>query len=337
MKALYYPSWGKLEVEDVPRPAPGDDELLVRVSHCGICGSELETFRSRSPRRMPPLIMGHEFCGWVENPGNSQNRWREGTPVIAHALVHCGQCSPCTRGDTNLCIYRQVFGIQRPGAFAEYIAVPERILLAWPVNLSAVNAIFAEPLANGVNAMRQGVAGRKSRIVVIGAGPLGLMCLYAAKQLHHSSVIIADRVPERLAVARTLGADLTVNVQEQNLDSEVRAYWNGKIGEHVIDAVGASETKRLSVDLTEPGGTSVWVGLHEDLIEFNSYPLTLHQKVICGTYSGSMNDFQIAVQLLKDQPFDTSWVSHFPLDQGHAAFNTMLQGEGSIKAILSLS
>jgi threonine dehydrogenase-like Zn-dependent dehydrogenase len=337
MKALNYPDWGTLEVEDVPLPTLGDGDVLVRVSHCGICGSELGTFRSRSPRRAPPLIMGHEFCGWVEDSGNARNHWPKGTPVIAHALVHCGTCSACRRGDTNLCSDRQVFGMQRPGAFAEFIAVPERILVHWPENLSAISAVFAEPLANGVNAMRQTILGRKSRVIIIGAGPIGLMCLYAAKRLHHASVIISDRVPERLAVARTLGADLTVNVLEHDLYSAVQDYWRGEFGEHVIDAVGASETKRLSVDLTEPGGTTVWVGLHEDQMQFNSYSLTLHQKTLCGTYSGSMSDLESAVRLLEEHSFDTSWISGFPLEQGFTAFKTMLHDESNVKAILQLS
>ncbi len=337
MKTLNYPHWGALEVKEIPRPVPRDREVLIRVSHCGICGSELDTFRSRSPRRTPPLIMGHEFCGWVEHAGNAESNWKKGMPVIAHAVVHCGSCSPCKRGDTNLCSDRRVFGMHRPGAFAEYVSVPEHVLVSWPEALSPVTAVFAEPLANGVNAMRQNPTGRKSRVVIIGAGPIGLMCLYAAKRLYDASVIISDLVPERLAVARTLGADLTVNVHERDINSEVRDHWKGELGEHVIDAVGTSETKSASVDLIEAGGTAVWVGLHEDRIQFDTYPLTLHQKTICGTYSGSMSDLNTAVQILENHPFDTSWVSCSPLELGGNTFEAVLRDSSNVKAILRLS
>jgi threonine dehydrogenase-like Zn-dependent dehydrogenase len=338
MRALYYPEWGKLKVEDVPLPILQDGEVLVRVSNCGICGSELDTFRARSPRRMPPLIMGHEFCGWVEDAHNTRERWTRDQGVIAHALVHCGRCSACLRGDTNLCEYRQVFGMQRPGAFAEFVAVPERVLLPWPENLSGLTAVFAEPLANGVNAMRQGFSGRKSRVLVIGAGPIGLMCVFAARQIYGSEVIVADRIPKRVRAARRLGAVLAINVLEESFVDAVRKQWGGQGAEHVIDAVGSSETKNLSVNLAEPGGTIVWIGLHEDRIDLQSYGLTLHQKSVVGTYSGSMADLESAVQLLRAGKLDTSWATQFPVDQGGAAFQAMLRPEqGSIKAILQLN
>lgn len=338
MKALFYPDWGKLDIQEVARPVLQDGEVLIRVSRCGICGSELDTFRTRSPRRQPPLIMGHEFCGWVETTKNTQGAWPEGQPVIAHALVHCGRCSPCLRGDTNLCVDRQVFGIQRPGAFAEYIAVPERVLIPWRNDLAADTAVFAEPLANGINAMRQGSSGRRSRVVVIGAGPIGLMCLFAAKKIHQSDVIVADRIIERVDAARILGADMAVQVPGQSLAAAIHQHWNGAGAEYVIDAVGSSETKKFSVELAERAGTIVWVGMHDDIIQFNSYSLTLDQKTLAGTYSGSMRDLEQAIQLLSTEHLDTSWASRFSLDEGIAAFQAMLRPKkGSIKAILQLN
>jgi threonine dehydrogenase-like Zn-dependent dehydrogenase len=335
MKALYYPAWRKLEVRDVPMPSPVDGEVLVRVSNCGVCGSELETFRDANKRRTPPLIMGHEFCGQVEEVRGAHANGLNGRRVIAHALVHCGECSACLRGDTNLCVRRQVFGMHRPGAFAEYVAVPERVLIPWPEGLPATTAVFAEPLANGINAMRQGPIARRSRVVVIGAGPIGLMCLFAAKRVHQSSVVISDRIPERLDTARMLGADLTVNALQQNLASETRKYWGGEQAEFVIDAVGSAQTKLLSIDLVEPGGMVVWVGLHEDLIQLNSFALTVGQKCVSGSYSGSVNDLRHAVQLLAAGDFETSWATRYPLEQGAVGFRDMLQGKGNkIKAIL---
>jgi threonine dehydrogenase-like Zn-dependent dehydrogenase len=335
MKALYYPTWGKLEVRDVPLPSLIDGEVLVRVSNCGICGSELETFRDASKRRTPPLIMGHEFCGQVEEGHGAQAGRLKGRRVIGHSLVHCGECSACLRGDTNLCVRRQVLGMDRPGAFAEYVAVPERVLIPWPEDLPAATAVFTEPLANGINAMRQGPNARRSRVVVIGAGPLGLMCLFVAKRLYRSSVVISDRIPERLDAALVLGADLTVHASHQNLATETLKYWGGERAEFVIDAVGSSETKLLSLDLVEPGGMVVWVGLHEDRIELNSYALTLGQKCVSGIYSGSMDDLRQGAQLLAAGVFETGWATTYPLKEGETGFRDMLKGErNKIKAIL---
>lgn len=338
MKALYYPEWERLEVRELPRPILENGEVVVRVSACGICGSELETFRTLSRRRTPPLVMGHEFCGVIEESCSTKRDWKIGSRVVVHAVIHCGQCALCLRGDTNLCLQRKVFGLHRPGAFAEYVAVPEQVLVPWPDGMPETTAIFAEPLANGINVMRQGSAARKSRVVIIGAGPIGLMCLFAAKQLHQSTVVVADRISERLAVARALGADRVINVLEGDLSQAVSSCWAGAGAEFVVDAVGSSTTKRLSIELAEPGGAIVWAGLHEDLLHLNSYSLTLQQKSVSGTYSGSMTDLETAIDLLASRDFDTSWATSYPLREGETAFRSVLSSQGpNIKAILQLN
>ena len=337
MKALYYPEWGKLEIADIPQPQLSEGEVLLRVSSCGVCGSELETFRAYSPRRTPPLIMGHEFCGYIEEVRGSKSHWTEGQRVIAHALVHCGRCIPCLRGDTNLCVNRQIFGMHRPGAFAEYVAVPQHVLIPWPEDLPGTAAVLTEPLANGINAMRQSPSGRKSRVLVIGAGPIGLMCIFAAKQLYGSSVVASDLIPERLDAARIVGADKTVNAELEDLPYEVKKYWLGNAPELVIDAVGSARTKLLSLELVERGGGVVWVGLHEDTVQLNSYTLTLGQKSVSGSYSGSFDDLQQAALLLASGAMDTSWVTQYPLDTGEAGFRDMLFGKGDrIKAVFDI-
>lgn len=336
MKALFYPAWGQLEIKDVPMPVPGDGEVLLRVASSGICGSELETFKTASARRTPPLIMGHEFCGRVAVVHGKDAGRLEGQRVISHAVVHCGACAPCLRGDTNLCVGRQVFGMHRHGSFAEYVVVPERVLIPWPEGLPAEAAVLTEPLANGINAMRQGTKARKSRVIVIGAGPIGLMCLLAAKRLHQSSVVISDRLPERLEAARLLGADVAVSSPQQSLQTESGSYWGGESAEYVIDAVGSAETKALSLDLVEPGGMVVWVGLHEDLIDLKSYAVTLGQRAISGSYSGSIDDLRLAARILEGENLDTRWISHYSLDEGERAFRDLLRPDGKkIKAILN--
>lgn len=338
MKALYYPDWGKLEIADLPRPRLAKGEVLVRVSNCGVCGSELETFRSHSPRRAPPLVMGHEFCGYIEEAPGKKSSWSEGERVIAHAVVHCGACAACRRGDTNLCLSRQVFGMHRPGGFAEFVAVPQRVLIPWPEGLSATAAVLTEPLANGINAMRQAPTARKSRVFVIGAGPIGLMCVVAAKRLYGSSVIVSDLIPDRLLVAQLVGADKTISAASQNFAEEVREYWSGNAVEFVIDAVGSAATKRLSLDLVEPGGGVVWVGLHEDRMEISSYPLTLGQKTIAGSYSGSFDDLRQAAQLLSIAALDTSWISQYALEDAEVGFRDMLLGKADkIKAVVRMN
>ncbi len=338
MKALLYPWWDSMEIAELPKPVPGAGEVLVQVHSCGICGSELDSFRARSPRRAPPLVMGHEFCGVIAQRGPNVTKWKDGDRVISHALVHCGKCSPCQNGLTNLCSSRQVFGMHRAGAFAEFVSVPEQVLFDWPAVLTAAEATMAEPLANGVNVIQLDRSLSKERVIILGAGPIGLMCLVAARSLTKSSVIVSDLVDDRLGVARVLGATATFNPKQENAADVVKATWGSAMADYVIDAVGSVTTKRMSLDLVRPGGAVVWVGLHDDSIELSSHSITLQQKRILGTYSGSYNDVGKAISILTDKATDmSSWVKVFPLDHGVRAFRAMLRAEGDdIKGILAM-
>jgi len=337
MKALYYPEWGRLEIDDLPIPAPRADELLIRVTACGICGSELESFRNRSVRRKPPLIMGHEFCGEVVSAGDGVSGEWYGRRVIAHSVIHCGRCAVCRRGDTNLCSARELFGMHRPGAFAEFVCVPERVAVPWPDGLTPLHASFAEPLANGINAMRQGNSGRRARVAIIGAGPIGLMCALAAMRIFGSEVLIADLIPERLEAAKRLGVTHTVNSAQTELITEISTLWAEK-ATHVIDAVGSSRTKNLSLELTEPGGTVVWLGLQDSAISIESFAITLQQLTVSGSYAGTLNDLCAAVDLLVSTQPDLAWAKTYALDRGEVAFRDMLEARGNnIKGILQIS
>ncbi len=337
MKALYYPDWNRLEVVDIPQPTPRAGELLVKVAACGICGSELESFRNRNVRRKPPLVMGHEFCGEVVGCGEAVSREWLGRGILSHSVIHCGSCAACQRGDTNLCPSRELFGMHRQGAFAEFICVPERVALEWPAELSLAGAALAEPLANGINAMRQGVSGRRDRVAIIGAGPIGLMCALAAKEVYGSDVLIADLIPERLAAAERLGIAHTVNPSQADLATEVSALWHEKAA-HVIDAVGSSRTKQLSLNVVEPGGTIVWLGLQESQVEIDSYAITLQQLSLCGSYAGTLDDLRMAAELLTRVNPDLDWAKTYAIESGTIAFEEMLAGRGeNIKGILQMA
>src|SRR5947209_9364402 len=128
VKALVYSAWDTLEVRDVPGPRPDAGDVVLRVAAVGICGSELEAVASRSPRRTPPVILGHEFCGEVEELGPGVHDVKVGDRVAASSVIPCGQCGSCRAGATHLCPQRQIFGMNRPGAFAERVAAPAFVL-----------------------------------------------------------------------------------------------------------------------------------------------------------------------------------------------------------------
>ncbi len=336
MNALYYPAWDTLTVTERPRPEAMADEVLLRVAACGICGSELETFKARSDRRTPPLIMGHEFCGTIEAVGSNVRGVAVGERVVSNAVVPCGACVRCRRGEANLCAQRQIFGMHRMGAFAEIVAVPARCLLPWPEGLPAEAACLAEPLANGVHVAHLVRHRAPRRAVVLGAGPIGLMCQQAIQVLLGTEVVVVDLLPERLAVAERLGAVRTVDARGEDVAEVIASLSEGEGADLVIDAVGSAATKRQSLDVCRPGGAVVWIGLHSDAVTLDTYGVTLPEKTIYGTYAAHPHELEQALDLMADGRVDVqSWVHAFPLADGVEAFHRMLAAQGDdLKAVL---
>jgi threonine dehydrogenase-like Zn-dependent dehydrogenase len=337
MRALLYPEFERVENAVLPEPnAPAPDEVTLRVAACGICGSELDGFRSRSPRRVPPLVMGHEFCGIVDAVGAEVTGWIKGARAISNSIVPCGKCVRCRRGDSHLCGARQVFGMNRPGALAERVNVPARCLIAWPENLSAEEACLAEPLANGIHVAHLVKDLPAGFALVIGAGPIGLFCQQALQVLRGSKVVVADLNAERLAVAKRLGAVRTLNPKTDDVAAIVREMTEGEGADVTVDAVGSGTTKRAALDATRPGGASVWIGLHENSVTLDTFGITLPEKRVFGTYAATMEELQLALQLMATGKIDArTWTTRLPLTEAEQAFNRALAAKGTdIKMIV---
>ena len=262
MRALIYNDWNSVETLETPKPTPQSGEALIRVEACGICGSELETFRNRSPRRTPPLILGHEFCGVVETVGPHTSAAVSGDRIVANSVVSCRECDPCKRGDSNLCVNRKVFGMHMPGAIAEYVTVPEPFLYPRPPDLSPIMGAVVEPLANAVHLLRLLPETTRPTIAIMGAGAIGLLTLQAAAAMRNARTVIADIQPGRLKTAAALGAAMTIDPSTQDMRAACRSLSGSDGADISIDAVGSRETRLLSLRVVRPGGYAVWIGLH---------------------------------------------------------------------------
>jgi len=312
MKALVYTAPLELRVMDVDEPQPGQGEVVIHVKSAGICGSELEGVRSRSPFRVPPLIMGHEFGG---------ERVDTGEAVVVNPIASCTTCDLCLLGQGNLCRSRAVVGIHRAGGFAEFVAVPERNLHSMPAGMSWAQAALVEPVANGVHAWRLVAARTPARVGIFGAGPIGLVCLVVARNSAAVEVCVADLAESRLEIARQLGAASTGRELSGEFDL-------------VIDAVGAPATRRASVASLRPGGVAVWLGLHSDEPSFDALDLIRGEKSVLGSFAYSDADFRRAIGIAA--AIDPSWVAPFPLDRGAEIFTELMNGRTDVvKAQLS--
>lgn len=308
MLALVFTAPNTVELQQLPMPEPAEGEQLVKVDAVGICGSELHGIRS-TDFRTPPLIMGHEFAGTTA----------DGRRVTVNPMLSCGRCDLCRRGQQHLCRNRGIIGIARPGAFAEYVAVPDSAIHVLPEGMSFETAAMVEPLANAVHAVGLAAAEAGCRVGVLGAGTIGLVTLLVAKQ-HTDDVVVADLSTDRLRLAERLGAREVVT--ELSGDFDV-----------IIDAVGAAATHAASVRQLRRGGRAVWLGLLSADPGFDGQQIVRDEKLVTGSYCYTPADFAASIELART--LDLDWTTSFPLAKGDKIFTELAGGrQDVVKALL---
>jgi len=336
MKALVYTAPGRIELQDVPKPSPGPQEVLIRVHAVGICGSDMDGFRGLSRKRKPPLIMGHEFTGEIVESGNRVSTLKTGDQVVVQPLIPCGVCELCQTGRDNICEPRKLLGMDLPGAFAEYIVVPEKNCFHFPPDLSPTKAAMIEPLANAVHLFSIATRQVGGTAAIIGAGTVGLMALQVARLCGFSRVAITDTVPYRLEVARRLGAELALNAKDRDIVSQLRE-WAGDGGVDLgIDAVGLGVTRGQAASVAKPGAEAVFIGLHDGECHFDFRDVIVKELKLLGSYAYSNADFGRAIRFSQDPRLDLeSWVGEMPLTAGPEIFVKLDTNPGDkIKVVL---
>lgn len=337
MRALYYPAWDRLEMRDLPAPVPKRGEVVVKVLAAGICGSELHGFKIHAPRRTPPLVLGHEFSGEILAVGEDVTGVRTGDRVAVNSTISCGTCEACVDGEPHVCPTAEVFGTKRPGAFAEQVAVPVSTLLPMPANVTPVQAALMEPLGNGVHAWSMIRRRFPESVVIFGAGAIGLFTLQVAQAGGAGRLAVVDVSPARLAVARQLGAERTVNARADDVLAALRDFTGGRGADVAIDAVGAASTRDLAVKAIRKGCECVWLGLHDDATTVGGLDIVLGEKAIYGSFAVRPRDLHAALALLgADRITLDPWVRTFPLAEGVDVFTQLVTSppDDYIKAVL---
>jgi L-iditol 2-dehydrogenase len=265
MNALLLTEYKHLEVTDLPMPAFAALDVLIQVAACGICGSDVHGFDGASGRRLPPIVMGHEAAGIIAAVGDEVQGFAVGDRVTFDSTVYCGACEFCLRGEVNLCDNRQVVGVscpefKRAGAFAEYVAVPARILYHLPDALEFAEAAMLEAVSVALHGVRVAELKGGETALVIGAGMIGLLLLQAAKVAGCSKVFVADIDATRLALATQLGADKVFLASDAALIQTILKETNGRGVDVAFEAVGRPETVAAAIDCVRKGGTVSLVG-----------------------------------------------------------------------------
>jgi len=265
MKALLLSEYKKLSVVDMPTPEIGDEDVLVRVRACGICGSDIHGYDGSTGRRIPPLVMGHEAAGVIEQVGRAVSGFATGDRVTFDSTVSCGRCEFCRSGHINLCDNRTVLGVscgdyRRHGAFAEYVSVPARILYKLPDSLPFERAALIEAVSIAVHAVSRHLPKPDECAVVVGSGMIGLLVIQVLKAKGCRNIVAVDVDNDKLALAVRLGATQTINAQGADVPAAVRELTGGKGAHASFEVVGHGSTVLTAIRCLQKGGTVVLVG-----------------------------------------------------------------------------
>jgi L-iditol 2-dehydrogenase len=340
LKALIHTKPYCFEYSDFPDPATGEDEVLIRVKACGICGSDVHGFTGKTGRRLPPLIMGHEAAGVVEDFGENVKDFKKGDRVCFDSTVYCNKCQPCRNGLYNRCDKRQVLGVSTPefkrhGAFAEYVAVPSWIVFKIPENMSFIQAAFLEPASIGTHAGNRPPISSEDTVVVIGGGTIGLFVMQAARLRGAAKVIVVDINEFRLGLAKELGADKVINPLKSDLKEMVFKETQDKGTDVTFEVVGYAQTFREGISITKTGGHLIAVGNLEQTAEFNLQELVARELTFRGSYASS-GEFSECIGLVASGKINIEPLISdvLPLKDGPGAFERLHKAEENLLKIV---
>ena len=326
MRALVFRGPHEMPLEDRPEPVVGPRDVLVAVQAAGICGSDVHGFIGATGRRRVGVVMGHEAAGIVEAVGSDVRSVGPGDRVVLRSILSCGTCDRCRAGAPNVCRQRQGLGMHLDGAYAERVVVPEPLAVTLPDGLAWDEAAMVEPLAVALHAVAMTPFSAADRVAVIGAGPIGLLALLAARARGVGSIVITDRDPHRLEVARSLGAHVAIDVGGAGGD-EALAELAGT-ADAVLEAVGITPTVAQSIRLARPGGQVTWIGNSAPTVELPIQGVVTAELTARGAY-GFIDEFAEAIDAIATRRIDVRPLVELvaPLADGPTLFERLARGE----------
>jgi threonine dehydrogenase-like Zn-dependent dehydrogenase len=335
MRALLTCQPGHVEVREVPDPVAAAGQVLVRVSHCGICGSDVHAVHSGRAR--PGRILGHELSGMVAGVGRNTAGWHPGDKVAVNPIGSCGQCRVCTRGLPYLCAELPNLGLTAPGGFAELVAVPAGQLVPLPADADLAAAARAEPLAVAMRAVELAGVEPGDDVLVLGAGSIGLNVVAALGLAGAGRVIVAGRSPGRLALATALGAADAVDSRAVPLATY--AADRGLRFTAALECSGATSALQVLLPLLEPGGTCVYVALGDSDVPLGVRGLVRGGLRVVGSCAFTPAIYAAAVGHLVAGRVPTEPLigARLPLAQAPEAFSRLSRPGGPVGVLLNPS
>ncbi len=335
MKALVYTAPDEVIYRDEPAPVLADGEVVLRIEAVGICGSDMHAYHGHDPRRVPPMILGHEFCGTIV-AGPGRGRRTTGNPLIA-----CGVCEFCAQGRNNLCANRSMVGMTRAGAYAELMSIPAKSLVDVPQEMAPARVALVEPAATALHAL--GLVMHASArplpqcaLLVIGGGAIGMLAALLARSYGVRRLALAEtNALRRASVEKAVGCATYDPRGEAAADPRAGGAPADGTMDVVVDAVGSKATRAAAFAAVKPGGVVMHIGLQDWASEIDMRKLTLAEITLIGTYTYTTADLRATVAALHDGVFgDLAWVEERPLADGAAAFRDLAAGRSAAAKIV---
>lgn len=302
MKALVYEGPHNMPLRDYPMCYPEAGQVKIKVKYCGICGSDLHGYTGASGRKIPPMVMGHEFSGVVTELGKGVKKFKVGDRVSVLPVEYCCECEFCKRGAVNICANRRNLGVlDVDGAFTEYICMNEKFVYALPDNVSDEEGALLEPLSVAHHAVGLAQPIKNNNVLIAGTGTIGLLIVMLVKAAGAAKIVVTDLSEDRLSLARKLGADITVNPAVQDLDATLKEAGIRNNIHVAIECVGATPTCQTTVDYVKIQGRIVWVGNAAKMITVNMQNIVTQELKIFGSYAFTEEDFSSSLRLLAER------------------------------------
>ena len=323
MQALVYTNTQTLVYREEQNPTEKPGESILKIQASGICGSDMHAYHGHDERRVPPLILGHEVSGIIQN-GKFKDK-----VVVLNPLITCGKCEYCTSGREHLCPHRIILGMNRPierqGVFAEYVSTPDQNIYEIPNGLDKNEAPVAEPTAVSLHAVLIGEQSLKKplsecKTLIQGGGAIGLLCgLILSKIKGNKNIVLSD--PNKLRLTEC-SKYLDANFVSPN-DKEIKSN-NFDI---VFDTVGLEISRQQAIDVVKPGGSIIHIGLTQPAGTFNFRKMTLQEVTVIGTYCYTNKDFEETLKILANKDIGPlNWIEFRELKNGDNAFKQIHEG-----------
>ncbi len=339
MKAQVIEKPGKMTYKEVPVPVINDNEVLIKVKMCGICGTDSKIYKGEYASEFLPMISGHEFWGVIEEVGKNTQGLKPGDRVSVDICLPCGTCYFCRRGDGLLCKTFTQLGIHTDGAFAEYVKAPWQNCYPIPDEVDEYSAAFVEPLTAVIQAAKRMDVKISSSVVIIGDG-LGILHGAMAKLRGAAPVIVIGSRPARMAMAKEMGADFTINIHEvADPVAEVKRLTGGIGADYVLESVGTTKTYEQAFEMLRRGGKIEAFGICPpgENARLSPFEFVLGEKKVSGSCAGIGNDWGDVLTLLKYKRIDprAMFSMVIPLEELEQALHELAENKSLIKVFVS--